>query len=214
MDEVKIEIIPGVLEQEWSAIEKKIELVRPFAKKIHIDLLDGIFAPNKTWIDPEPFKKYTKDIAFEVHMMVDNPLSIVQSWATAGFTRFIGQVEKMPDIPSFVAAVEQIGEVGLAIDAPTPVSILLPFLQDLDFAFVMTVKAGFSNQSFLPNMLEKVAVLRSTDAFLPIEIDGGVTDETLAQAKAKGATRFVTTGFLYNQGENPEKQYQTLCSLK
>ena len=207
------EIIPGILEQDWEHIEKKIELVRPFAKSIHIDLLDGVFAPNKTWLDAAPFKKFTKDFTFELHMMVDNPVQFISSWADAGFTRFIGQIEKMPDIAEFVAKVEAVGEVGLAVDSDTPVEKISPFLQDLDFAFVMTVKAGFSNQSFLPEMIEKVKQIRTQDDFLPIEVDGGISDQNIVLAKEAGATRFVSTGFLYNKGESPEKQYQALCSL-
>ncbi|MDE2025608.1 MAG: hypothetical protein KGJ07_03890 [Patescibacteria group bacterium] len=211
--DVTFEIIPGILEQDWEKIAQRIELVRPFANRIHIDLLDGVFAPNKTWMDPEPFKNYTRDFVFEVHMMVDNPVHLVKPFAEVGFQRFIGQVEKMPDISEFVATVETVGEVGLAVDSETPVEKISPFLQDVDFAFVMTVKAGFSNQLFLPDMLEKVKQLRALDAFLPIEVDGGMNDKTIVAAKNAGATRFITTGFLYNQGESPQKQYSSLCSL-
>ncbi len=207
------EVIPGILEQEWENIGKKIELVRPFAKNIHIDFLDGKFAPNRTWMDPTPFKKFTNDFTFELHMMVENPLQYVKPFADVGFKRFIGHIEQMPDIAEFIAQTEQVGEVGLAVDSDTPVKKISDVLQDLDFAFVMTVKAGFSNQSFLPDMLEKVKELRTLDAFLPIEVDGGINDKTIIQAQKVGATRFITTGYLYNQGESPEKQYQTLCSL-
>src|SRR5947209_3533755 len=110
------EIIPGILEQEWSEIERKIELVRPFARTIHIDLLDGEFAPNKTFADPTPFAKYTKDIAFELHMMVDEPIKHLERWAEVGFRRFIGHIEKMSDQAEFVAQGQLLGEVGLAVD--------------------------------------------------------------------------------------------------
>ena len=58
------EVIPGILEKQWSEIERKIEIVKPFAKSIHIDIIDGKFAPNITFLDPTPFAKYTKDIFF------------------------------------------------------------------------------------------------------------------------------------------------------
>ena len=76
-----MEIIPGILEKEWAAIEQKIEIVKDFTQVIHIDILDGKFADNHTFLDPKPFKKYTSDILFEVHMMVDNPLQYLQSFA-------------------------------------------------------------------------------------------------------------------------------------
>jgi len=203
------EIIPGILEQNWKTIEKKIELVRPFAKSVHIDILDGIFAPNKTWMDPVPFKKYAKDFTLELHMMLDNPAQYIESFADVGFTRFIGQVEKMPDQVEFVAKAEQYGEVGLAVDSPTPIDAIKVDLEDLDFLFVMTVKAGFSNQSFLPDMLKKVKALRKKNEWIPIEVDGGINDKTIAKTKKSGATRFVSTGFIFGS-DNPQEQYEHL----
>jgi ribulose-phosphate 3-epimerase len=204
-----IEIIPGVLEQDWDAIEKKIELVKPFAKTVHIDLLDGKFAPNTTWMDPQPFKKYTDDLLFEVHLMVENPLQYLKPFADAGFKRFIGQVEHMKDIEEFIAQGELLGEVGLALDTETAVDKITVSYEDLDFLFVMTVKAGFSRQSFLPEMLGKVKQIRQKSAFIPIEIDGGVSDATIIQAKEAGATRFVSTGFLFGDS-HPHEQYKKL----
>lgn len=204
-------IIPGILEKEWSDIEKKIEVVRPFAKAIHVDLLDGKFAPNTTFIDPSPFKKYSSEILFEVHMMVDNPVQYLQSFADAGFKRFIGHVEKMPDQVEFVANAQILGEVGLAIDGKTSVeAIKVPF-DDLDCLLVMTINAGFSGQAFRHEHLEKVKSLRSkiTNQFFPIEVDGGINDQTIVQAKEAGVNRFVATSFLF-ASENPQTQYQKL----
>ena len=67
------EVLPGINDQEWDEIERKIELVKPFAKVIHIDLLDGKFAERTTFLDPKPFSKYSQDIFFELHMMVEEP---------------------------------------------------------------------------------------------------------------------------------------------
>lgn len=206
------EVIPGILEQEWGNIEKKIEVIKPFAKSVHIDLLDGIFAPNKTWMDPAPFQKYAKDVTLEVHMMVDNPVQYIKPFADGGFTRFIGQVEKMPNQVDFVAKAEQYGEVGLAVDSQTPVDAITVNFEDLDFVFVMTVKAGFSNQSFLPDMLKKVKEFRKKDKWIPIEVDGGINDKTIVKAKRAGATRFVSTGYVFGS-DNPQEKYEHLCSL-
>lgn len=215
---LKKEIIPGILEKEWSEIEKKLAVVLPFAKVIQIDLLDGKFAPNTTWMDPAPFGKYTQDPrysgaskTFEVQLMVEDPIQYVDSFAAAGFKRFIGHVEKMPDIAAFVAKAQTLGEVGLALDTETPAETVFPYLEDLDVAFVMTVKAGFSRQQFMPEMLEKVKSLREKAAYLPIEIDGGVNDKTIIAAKEAGATRFVTTGYVFDSS-SPKSQYEQLVT--
>ena len=209
------EVIPGILEKEWAAIEKKIELVRPFARTIHIDLLDGKFAPNSTFMDPTPFAQYSQDIFFELHMMVDNPAQYLQPFANAGFKRFIGQVEKMPDIADFVAQGQILGEVGLALDGKTSVDAITVPYEDLDFLFVMTVNAGYSGQEFQPEYVEKVKLLRAKNAYtnlgepLPIEVDGGINAKTLTIAKDAGATRAVATSFLFN-APDPHTQFKLL----
>lgn len=203
-----IEIIPGILEKEWEAIERKIELVLPFATSIHIDLLDGKFAPNTTFMDPKPFAKYTNTVTFELHMMVEEPIDYLEPWANAGFRRFIGQIEHMTSQTDFVAKAQQLGDVGLGIDSQTPIEKVGVPLNDLDFLFVMTVKAGFSNQPFLSESLKKVSALRSKTS-LPIEVDGGINNITIAQAVEAGATRFVSTGFLFGS-ESPQTQFEVL----
>lgn len=210
LEEGVIEIIPGILEKEWEQIERKIELVLPFAKSIHIDLLDGKFAPNTTFLDPMPFAKYKEKVTLELHMMVQEPIDYLQPWADAGFRRFIGQVEHMTSQTDFIAKAQRLGEVGLAVDAQTEADAIKVSYNDLDFLFVMSVKAGFSNQSFLEKSLEKVSFFRSKTS-IPIEVDGGVNDQTIGKAFAAGATRFVSTGFLFGKND-PKTQFDLLHS--
>ena len=199
------EIIPGILEKSWVKIEEKLELVKPFAKSVHIDLIDGKFADNLTHMDPSNFGKYSKDMLLELHMMVDNPAQYIKPFAAAGFRRFIGHIEHMPDIAEFVAEGQLAGAVALGIDSPTSVEKLKVNLDDLDAVLVMTVKAGYSGQKFMPEMLEKVRMLRERSFELPIEVDGGVNNETIIQAHEAGATRFVTTSCLYGASDIAEK---------
>ena len=205
-----MEIIPGILEKDWAEIEKKIELVKSFAPFVHIDLLDGKFAENTTFLDPKPFEKYKDEINLEVHMMVEDPEHYIEPFAKAGFRRFIGHIEKMPDQVSFVARAQLWGEVGLALDTETPIEKINVSFEDLDFITVMTVKAGFSGQEFLGEMLKKCRSIREKTN-LPIEIDGGVSDSVLTSAKEVGVTRCVATSFLFSQ--NPREQYELLHRL-
>lgn len=204
------EIIPGVLDKDWPEIEKKIEAVLPFAKSLHIDLLDGVFAPNKSFQDPKPFAKYSNKLTLELHMMVKDPIDYLDAWSEIGVRRFIGQVEMMKSQVKFVAKAEALGEVGLAIDSQTPVSGIEVPLMDLDFIFVMTVKAGFSNQAFLPECLKKVEHLRGKTQ-IPIEVDGGINDETIQKAYKAGANRFVSTGYIF--GGDTRERFNNLVGL-
>lgn len=206
-----LEVIPGVLEQNWSEIEKKLAIIKPFSRTVHIDLLDGKFAPNTTFLDPTPFAKYSKDFFFELHMMVEEPIGYLEPWAKAGFKRFIGQVEKMEDQEAFVREVRSANcEVGLAVDAGTKPDAITVDYKDLDFLFAMTVKAGFSHQSFLPEALAKVRYFRGKTT-IPIEVDGGINDTTILQAKEAGATRFISTGFLF-KSEDPAAAFKKLTA--
>jgi ribulose-phosphate 3-epimerase len=206
-----LEIIPapGTL-KDWEDIEKRIELVLPFADSIHIDVTDGKFVPDEVCLDPTPFKKYAGRVILEAHFMTENPVQYVKSFADCGFTRFIGQVEKMPDITEFVAEAQLYGEAGLGIDGPTNLSVLDTVnLDDIDVVqFYTGEKAGYSGATMLPDRLEKARALREKDPFIAIEIDGGVNDQTIVMAKEAGVTRFVTTGFIYK--DNVEENFKKL----
>ncbi len=190
------EIIPGILERDWDTIEQHIIQFSPFAKTLHIDIIDGKFAQNTTFLDPKPFTKYAKDISLELHMMVEEPINYVEPWANAGFRRFIGHVEKMSSQEEFVAKVQEYGEVVLALDMATPIEALKVSFDDLDALLVMTIKAGFSGQQFIENALRKVTALQEK-ASIPIEVDGGINNETIKKAYVAGAKRFVATSFLH-----------------
>lgn len=211
-----MEIIPGILEKDWSEIEKKIELVKPFAKTIHVDIIDGKFASDITFLDPIPFKKYANDLFLELHMMVENPIQYLKPFADAGFKRFLGHVEclrQSADQAEFVAQAQLLGEAGLAVDGPTDLSAIKVPYGDLDSVLIMTIKAGASGQEFNPEYLKKVEILRPFDSAqgrsFAIEIDGGINDQTILVAKTAGATRFVANSFLFNS-QNPQEQYNLL----
>ena len=210
-----LEIIPGILEKEWVEIERKINLVKSFAKSasnaaavVHIDIIDGKFAPNTTFLDPTPFAKYTlpssgQALLFEAHLMVEEPIRYLKPFADAGFKRFLGHIEKMSDQVEFVAQAQLLGEVGLAIDGPTPLDLVKMPFDDLDCILIMSIKAGQAGQSFVPEYLKKVETLRpfnkiqgrpegfegrqAQGQFLPIEVDGGINEITAPLAVKAGA---------------------------
>ena len=214
---------PGTENNNWTEIEGKIEKVKPFAKTIHIDVIDGVYVANKTFSDPEPFKKYTQELhsglrgqevgdaglLFEVHLMVDNPISYLKPFADAGFHRFIGQIEKMPDQEEFVAQAQLLGEVALALDKQSPIDALKVSLEHLDALLIMTIQAGYSGQQFEEALVQKVKAIRQKNEYIPIEVDGGINDETIEISAAAGANRFVATSFLFNLG-SPQQQFLLL----
>jgi len=205
-----LQIIPGILEKDWNEIEKKLEIVKSFTKSAHIDILDGKFAPGTTFLDPNPFSKYSQELFLEVHMMVENPVQYLESFAKAGFKRFIGHIEKMPDQAEFVAKAEALGEVGVAIDGPTELSEIKVPYEDLDCILIMSIKAGESGQVFNPEYLKKIETIHSVANNIKIEVDGGINDETILLARDAGVSRFVSTSFIFcnDLSVNPAPQVQ------
>src|SRR3989344_1683143 len=202
----QIEVIPGVLEQEFSQIEERVRLVAPYVNWIHIDIADHRLVPNSSFLDPSPFKKLIQETGkkFELHMMIENPVSVSDEWVNAGFQRLLWHMEgiiKTSDVRLKIAEIRGRGvEVGLAVDKETPVESVLPYLDDVDCVLVMTIQAGFSGQQFIPEMLDKARVIRERKPGLPIEVDGGINYETAKLAVAAGATRLVTTSYIFNSG--------------
>jgi ribulose-phosphate 3-epimerase len=149
---------------------------------------------------------------FELHLMVNEPIEYLERWSKAGFRRFLGHVEQMSDQTAFVSKAQELGEVGLVIDGKTPLSAVNVSWEDLDTFLVMTIDAGASGQVFQPQQLKKIESL-ATQTLLPLEVDGGIDDKTMVQAAKKGATRFVTTSYLFHQGAAPQDRYDHLLDL-
>lgn len=206
-------IIPGILEKDWEAIEKKLQDLKGVAKKVQIDFIDQAFE-NKTFLDPLPFKKYSDHFFLQAHLMVDDPTSYLEKLASSGFKGFIGQIEKMKSQDEFVALGQSLGEVGLALDLETDLSEVEINLADLDILLLMSVKAGRSGQEFDDQVLEKIR--KAKDLIDPletkIEIDGGINDLTAKKAAEAGADLFVASSFLF-QSEDIREQIEKLTLL-
>lgn len=214
-----IKVVPGILEKDFEEVRKKVNLVYPFVDTIQIDLEDGKFVPIKTFLDPGLFRELTskksfdfaqddKPVAFELHMMVSEPGEIVKDWVEAGFKRVIGHIEGILQPMDFLTKVKAMGvQVGLAVDYNARVSMLENYLEFMDFALVMTVRAGFSGQEFMAETLDKVKWLRERRPNMDIEVDGGINVETAKMAKEAGANIFVSTSYIFNGNikENIEK---------
>jgi ribulose-phosphate 3-epimerase len=206
-----IQIIPGILEKDWHEIERKLEIIKPFSRKVHIDFLDGKFSQEMSFLDPTPFSKYKDDFFMEAHLMVEDPAKYIKPLSEVGFNRFLGHVEKIGDINEFIAEGQIHGEVGLAVDIDTAIESLQVPYDDLDCVLLMSIKAGKSGQIFLPQVLEKIQKLKQRTV-IPIEIDGGIDQDTIVSAKKEGVSRFVTTSFIF-QNQDPMQAFEKLLNL-
>jgi ribulose-phosphate 3-epimerase len=197
-----IDVIPGILEKEWGTIEEKLRLVTGLVSWVQIGFADNTMVPNTTFLDVAKFAPYAKQFSLEAHLMVASPEKYVKKLADAGFKRLIAHVEAH-DPRLFLDAVkyEQV-ETGIAIDAPTEFETVEPFLEEVDFVLVMMCEAGFSGQKFQPEQVEKIKSIHAYLPDLPIEVKGGLNDITARLVTEAGATRLVSTSFLFQDPAN------------
>lgn len=203
-------IIPTILEKSWEDVEVKFEIYKNFANSVHIDFIDGKFVNNLTFLDSEPFSKYSDYFILEAHLMVEEPINYLDNLAKAGFKKFLGHVEKMSDQIEFIAKGQSLGSVGLALDIETPVESIKVSLEDLDQILLMGIVAGASGRPFDERVISKIKSLSDRE-FVNIEIDGGISDQTLPILKNVGASIFCVNSFLFKG--KPEDQFRLLQSL-
>lgn len=203
-------IIPTILEKSWEEIEAKFEIYKNFASVVHVDFIDGKFAPEKTFLDPQPFSKYSKYFKLEAHLMVDEPAFYLEKLSQAGFKTFLGHVERMNDQVQFVTRGQELGAVGLALDIETSIEEIKVSLEDLDQILLMGIIAGASGRPFDQRVIPKIKSLSDKD-LINIEIDGGMNDQTLPLVKNAGASMFCVNSFLFKG--DPEKQFRLLQSI-
>ena len=202
------EVIPGILEKEWEMIEERLRLVTGLVDWVQIDFADNTMVPNTTFLDFSRFSRSPlsplspRFPSLEAHFMVANPEKYIKAAADAGFKRLIAHVEAH-DLRIFLDQVtyEHV-EVGIAIDGPTEFEAIEPFLEEVDFVLVMMVEAGFSGGTFLPECIEKIKSIRSYFPDLPIEVSGGISDTTARLVREAGATRLVSTSYIFKDPAN------------
>ena len=209
-----IDVIPGILEKEWEMIEERLRLVAGIVDWVQIDFADNTMVPNSTFLDFSRFSLLSplpRLPQLEAHFMVASPEKYIKTAADAGFKRLIAHVEAH-DLRLFLDQVKyEHVEVGIAIDGPTEFETLEPFLEEADFVEVMMVEAGFSGGKFLPECIEKIKSIHSYLPDLPIEVSGGINDQTARLVKDAGATRLVSSSYIF---KNPANIASTIARLQ
>jgi ribulose-phosphate 3-epimerase len=159
--------------------------------------MDGHFVPNLTFGAPliRALRQLT-DRPLDVHLMVQQPEQYVAEFADAGANVFTFHPEATVHVQRHLAAARERGMLaGLALNPSTPVTLLEEVLDDVDLVLVMSVNPGYGGQSYLPQSTEKIrrvrALLDRRGARATLEVDGGITTETIGTAWGAGADTFV-----------------------
>ena len=202
-------IAPSILAADFTRLGEEVKSVAN-AEWIHVDIMDGHFVPNLSF-GPDITKAVDgiTDQTLDVHLMIQEPAQWVDTYAKAGADCIIFHVEAVEDEAAALALAAKIRELGVragfSIKPNTPIEPWLDKLSHFDLALVMSVEPGFGGQKFMPEMLDKVRKLRSAidDQGLDtlIEIDGGISADTIAQSAEAGCDAFVAGSAIFKQAD-------------
>ena len=208
--EAKPIIAPSILAADFARLADEVGAIEGAADWVHVDVMDNHFVPNLTIGLPvvQSLRKSTT-VPFDVHLMITDPERWAPGYAEAGAYNVSFHVEAAADPVALARDLRAAGSrAGLAIDRDTPVDGYLEILPEFDILLIMTIKAGFGGQKFIPELLEKVrrarTAVRSGHLQLRIEVDGGISAETIEAAAEAGADAFVAGTAVYGADDPAE----------
>ena len=177
---------------------------------LHFDVMDGVFVNNITYGLPvlEQVRKAT-DMTLDVHLMITDPLKYVDNFAKAGADIISFHSESVSDVRKTIKAIKAAGvRAALAIKPKTPAESVYELLPELDMLLVMTVEPGFGGQSFIPDTVEKVRLIRNKINELgldcDVQVDGGINYETAPVVREAGANVLVSGSCLFRAEDMSE----------
>jgi len=205
MSNSHIRITPSVLSADRNNLIAEIAKIAKVSDLIHLDIMDNKFVPNMTWNFAEATQIISDSpIGVDVHLMVQNVDQIAIDYAIAGAQSVTVHVEAVSNLRQTLKGIRSHGaQSSLAVKPGTAIDEYLEFADLVDMFLIMTVEPGFGGQKFMEEMMEKVRVTRKAIGDRPIwlQVDGGISLETIEIAREAGADTFVAGSAVFNSPE-------------
>ncbi len=203
-------VVPAILVQTKEEFENRVTSVPDTVEAFSVDIMDGTFVEPTTFSDASAIKDIETDARFELDLIVNNPLPIIEDWAKLPQTaRAIVHAEINQDIRELLYSIHALNlESGLALLPKTKISDIEHLLNDTDMILIRGNEPGYSGKAFLPEMLEKIQTLHQTYGFMQITVDIGVNSDTIPSIVAAGASHLSVNSAIYKAPVPSEAYYE------
>ncbi|KAL0224508.1 hypothetical protein P9112_003898 [Eukaryota sp. TZLM1-RC] len=200
-------IAPSMLSCDFGHLAEESSFMKSCgADWLHLDVMDMHFVPNLTIGFPviKSLRKHS-DMFFDCHLMVENPASYIDGFASAGADMFTFHYEAVDNHEEIITQIRNSGmRAGISIKPATPDSAIHHLLDLVDMVLVMTVEPGFGGQAIIQDCLDKVKSLRGIKPNLDIQVDGGIDTTTISLAAGAGANVIVAGSAIFKAADKKE----------
>jgi ribulose-phosphate 3-epimerase len=209
----EIRITPSILNADFSNLSEEIAKIATVSDFIHLDVMDNIFVPNFTF-DFDAASKIiaSSPVPIDSHLMVSDVDEIAVAYAQAGSASVTFHVEAVKNIRATARGIRAAGaRASIALKPATQIDGYGDLLDEIDMFLIMTVEPGFGGQAFIEDMLEKISATKQLIGDRPIwlQVDGGISLETIERAAHAGADTFVAGSAVF-KAEDPAEMVRLL----
>ena len=203
-----IRITPSILNADFSRLDEEISRIAGVSDLLHLDVMDNVFVPNFTFdFDQAAAIIGASPIPVDSHLMIADVDRLAPAYAHAGSASVTIHAEASSAISATLRAIKAEGSrAGLALKPGSSIEDYADYVDDVDMFLIMTVEPGFGGQKFMSAMMEKVSATRAIIGDRPIwlQVDGGISLETIEIAREAGADTFVAGSAVFNSPDPAE----------